>query len=297
MNHMPQEIRVLNCAAELVESSVNHVVCNFGEKDHGVVSAVLPKGMIEKKYFFILLLELFSPVNKEMAPRKDRDDNLLTLLKKVSDKPCLNIIQSDVHRLKCRVSEFLKWLDHEFDYRVYSQEIGKHVTIKISRRDVLYLVGNRCKHTLVRSNNILEKLVRKYRETGVELHTDEEILVLADIDNWLFEDFCGYHFATLCELESNLYHSVLEYVRPFWAQARLKDGVPGGYEVPSELDGADIRSEYYSLLNKVSNPWMPHIEAPSILKGDTEADDQQMHPAAYGGADPGVAYDWRSSRF
>jgi hypothetical protein len=245
---------------------VNYVVCSFGEDRGGIVTGVLPKGTIEKNYFFILLLELFSPVNAEMLPGKDKGDNLLTLLRRVSQKPCLNTVQNDTDRLNRRVSEFLSWLDHEFDYSIYSQEIGKNVTVTISRREALYLVGNRCKHTLVRSNAVLNKLVKKYRAAGISVLADEEALVLADIDNWFFDDFCGYHFTKLCELCSNLYHSIIEYVRPVYVKAlRLNEGVPAGYDVPSQLSRSDLKSEYYCLMNKVSNPWIPFIETPEVL--------------------------------
>jgi hypothetical protein len=266
MNHISQEIRILNCVAELIESSVNYVVCSFGAKRCGIVTGVLPMGTIEKNYFFILLLELFSSVNAEMVPEKDIGDNLLTLLRKVSEKPSLNTVQSNTARLNHRVSEFLSWLDHEFDYSIYSQEIGKNVTVTISRREALYLVGNRCKHTLVRSNIVLSKLVKKYREAGIDVLADEEALVLADIDNWFFDDFCGYHFTKLCELCSNLYHSIIEYVRPVYEKAiRFKDGMPASYEVPTELSRSDLKSEFYSLMNKVSNPSIPAIMTPNVL--------------------------------
>jgi len=266
MNDAWQEIRVLNCVAELIESSVNYVVCSFGGDRDGIVTGVLPKGTIEKNSFFILLLELFSSVNSEMLPRKDKGDNLLTLLRKISEQPHFNTIQNDADRLNRRVSEFLAWLDHEFDYSIYSQELGKNVNVTISRREALYLVGNRCKHTLLRSNRVLSKLVKKYREAGIDVLADEEALVLADIDNWFLDDFCGYHFTKLCELCSNLYYSIIEYVRPIYVKAsKLEDGVPAGYDVPSELSRSDLRSEFYSLMNRVRNPWIPLIKTPEVM--------------------------------
>ncbi len=266
MNNLSREVRILNCVAELVESSVSRVTCSFGEENEGIVSGVLPKGVIEKYYFFILFLELFSSVNSEMVPGKEKNDNLLALLKKVSEKPHLNAVKGDADQLNRRVSEFLDWLDCEFDYRIYSQEIEKHVTLTIFRREALYLVGNRCKHTLVRSNAVLKKLVKKYEEAGINLLKGEEALVLADIDNWFLEDFCGYHFTKLCELESNLYHSIIEYVRPKYVRAlKLKDGMPAGYEIPAELERSDAISEYYSLMNRVSSSWIPFIKTPEIL--------------------------------
>lgn len=268
MNNFSKEIRVMNCVAELIESSLSNVVCCFGKENEGLVSAVWPKGMIEKNYFFILFLELFSSVNAEMVPGSNKDNNLLTLLRKISEKPCLNTMRNDVNRLHRRASEFLDWLDRRFDYCIYSQEIGKHVTINISRREAFYLVGNRCKHTLVRSNNVLKKLVKKYREAGINLLNDEEAFVLEDIDHWFIEDFCAYHFTKLCELESNLYHSIIEYMRPIHMKAvRFKKGMPIRYEIPNKLERSDIRSEYCNLMNKVNKTRIPFIKTPEILEG------------------------------
>lgn len=271
MNEISQEVRILNCATELIENSVNYLICNFGENRNGFVTGVLPKDIIEKRYFFILLLEMFSPVNPEMIPGMSNDDNLLTLLQKISQRPCLNTKQSDIERLNRRASEFVTWLHHEFDYSIYSPGIGKTLTVHISRRDILYLVGNRCKHTLVRSNVVLKRLTKKYREGGIDVPVDEETLVLTDIDNWFFDDFCGYHFTKLCELCSNLYHSIIEYVRPAYVKtSRFKDGMRVGYEVPSGLSRSDYISEFYSLMHKVGNPWIPVIETPAVLTSDIE---------------------------
>jgi hypothetical protein len=266
MNEISQEVRILNCVTELIEDSVNYLVCTFGENENGFVTGVLPKDIIEKRYFFILLLEMFSPVNPEMITGINGKANLLMLLQKVSQRPCLNTSQNDTERINRRATEFLTWLDQEFDYSIYSQEIGKNIFVNISRRDILYLVGNRCKHTLVRSNTVLKRLVKKYREAGIDLLVGEEALVIKDIDTWFLDDFCEYHFTRLCELSSNLYHSIIEYVRPVYKKnLRFKDNMPVGYEVPSGLSRSDYISEFYSLMNKVSNPWIPIIKTPEVL--------------------------------
>ena len=266
MNKLSQEVRVLNCVAELIENSVNHLVCCFSEDRGGFVNWVSPKGIIEQNYFFILLLEIFSPVNPNMIPGKEKNDNLLTLIQKISKEPCLHTNQNNSSRMGRRASEFLDWLNQEFDIPIYSAEIGKNINLNISRKDALYLVGNRCKHTLVRSDAISEKLARKYRDSGITVSVEEETLLLQDIDDWFFDDFCIYHFTKICELYSNLYYSIIVYVRPVYESSSIfKDGVQTVFKIPSELTRPDYSAEFRSLINKVRNTWIPLIQTSETL--------------------------------
>lgn len=266
MIDLPQEVRVLNAAAELVESGVNHLICCFYESDDGLITEVKPKDVIEKKYFFVLLLEMVAGVNKELIPGKDEGDNLLTIIRRITENPQLSNDAVNVGRLAARCQEFLAWLAHEFPYDLYSANLGKNIRVMISRKDVLYLVGNRSKHSLIRSNAIMQKLVQKYRDSGVETTKGEEALVLEDIDHWFFDDFCGYHFTKICELCSNLYHAIIEYVRPeYQARSNPESGFVRSCDIPSTLIRSDHISEFYELLGKVRNPWVPVIQTEQML--------------------------------
>lgn len=148
MIDLPQEIRILNVAAELIESMVNHLLCAFNKNDGGLVTEVKPKNLIGQKYFFVLLLEIFCEINKDLIPGKKGKEGVLEIIRRISEGPNLSNNTANVLRLKSRSQEFLDWLDHEFTYKLDSANLGKNVCVKISRKDVLYLVGNRCKHSL-----------------------------------------------------------------------------------------------------------------------------------------------------
>jgi hypothetical protein len=265
MIDLSQEIRVLNTTAELIESSVNHMVCTFLKNEADIVTEVKPKNLIEKKYFYILFLEIISPVNREMIPGKEQGDTLLTIVRRICENPILSN-EADTKRLAVRSQEFIDWLALEISYKLYSANLGKDVNVMISRNDILYLVGNRCKHTLVRSNRIMSKLAQKYHESGVDTENGAKALILEDIDNWFFDDFCGYHFTKLCELCSNLYHSIIEYVRPeFDKRLVQKDEIMYSYKMPPSLTCFDQKSEFYELFNRVRNVWVPVIQTLDIL--------------------------------
>jgi len=262
-----QEIRVLNSTAELIEGYVNYAICCFPEDRSKIVESVLPKDEITKKYFFILLLEIIMPVNKEILPDKDQGDNLLNLLHKIALSPKLNCEPESTEALKKSVEEFLSWLNYEFEYEIYSANIQKEIKIKLSRKKAIYLIGNRCKHCLPRSNVILNKLVALYKKSGVDLDPGREILILEDIDNWLFEDFGGYHFTKLCELSANVYYGIIQYIRPVYEKSFKRiDEMRYSYKIPDELDEEGSIYEYYELLNRVKSPFIPIIETWEYLE-------------------------------
>ena len=211
-------------------------------------------------------IEIIAGVNKELIPSKDPQDNLLTLIQRIAASPLLSQDTENVARLSRQSQEFLDWLDYEFVYDIYSANIAKNVSVNLSRRDVLYLAGNRCKHVLTRSNHIFEKLIKRYRASGLVVAPDEETSVLYDIDAWLFDDFCSYHFTKLCELCSNLYLAIVEYVRPEHnARRTFEGGRLAGYNVPASLTRFDNRSEFYELLHRATNVWRPVIQTPEWL--------------------------------
>jgi hypothetical protein len=229
---------------------------------------VLPQDSTAKKYFFILLLEVIAGVNKEILPGRNNGDNLLRLLHRISISPQLGCDLESTTALKKSVEEFETWLTHEFEYEIYSANIGKELKIKLSRKDAIYLIGNRCKHSLFRSNAILEKIVKIYKNSGVVLDSGTEILILEDIDNWLFDDFGGYHFTKLCELSTNVYYGIVQYIRPIYVKCLVRAGEIGySYKMPDELTEDESKFEYYELLNRTRSPFLPIIETCKSLEG------------------------------
>jgi hypothetical protein len=267
--NIQQEIRVLNSSIELITNYVNYDVCRFPEDRSRLVASVLPQDSTAKKYFFILLLEVIAGVNKEIIPGKNDGDNLLRLLYRISISPQLDCKSESIAALKMSIEEFETWLNHEFEYKIYSANIGKELKIRLRRKDAIYLISNRCKHSLLRSNVILGKIVKIYKNSGVLLDPGTEILILEDIDNWLFDDFGGYHFTKLCELSANVYHGIVEYVHPIYMQCLVKtDEIRYSYKMPSELTEDESKFEYYELLNKVRSPFfLPAIETYEHLEG------------------------------
>lgn len=263
-----QETRVLNSSVQLITSYVNYAVCCFPENRTELVTSVLPKDDTAKKYFFILLLEVIAGVHKEMVPGKNDGDSLLRLLHRISESPQLDPDSGNTEALERSVEEFEAWLNHEFEYEIYSENIGKELRIKLTRKDAIYLIGNKCKHSLLRSNSILKKLISIYKKSGVELDPGTETLIFADIDNWLFDDFGGYHFTKLCELSVKVYYGIVQYIRPIYVKALVKkDEIMYSYTIPEGFTEAESKFEYYELLNRIRSPFLPAIKTWEHLEG------------------------------
>lgn len=263
-----QEIRILNTTIELITNYVNYAICTFPADRKKIVTTVLPKDNTAKKYFFILLFELTAGVNKELIPEKDNGDSLLNLLHKVSITPKLDINSTYTTALKKSVEEFKDWINHEFEYDIYSGNIDKHLKIKLTRKDALYLIANRHKHPLTRSNAILRKLIKIYNLSGADLDFNSGIIALEDIDTWLFDDFGGYHFTKLCELSVNIYHGIVQYLRPVFDNVLfIEDSIKYSYKIPNEITQDESKFELYELFNAIRSPFLPEIKTcKSLIK-------------------------------
>lgn len=266
--NIQQEVRVLNTAVELITNYVNYATCYFPKGRTDIVQTVLPKDDIAKKYFFILLLEVIAGVNKEIIPSKEGGDSLLSLLYKISISPNLSDSQASTSALERAVEDFEDWLNCEFEYDIWSANIQKEIKIKLTRKDAIYLIGNRCKHCLTRSNAILKKITKIYNESGVILNPGNEVLVLEDIDTWLFDDFGGYHFTKICELSAKVYYGIVQYIRPIYERCLVKeDDIRYSYVIPKEIREEESIFEFYELLNKTRSPFLPPIETSEHLVG------------------------------
>ena len=265
--NIQEEIRVLNTAIHLIENYVNYSICSFQDNRDEIVTSVLPTDQPAKKYFFILLLELFSGVHTEMISSKIHCESLLDLLLKISIAPKLDEKSTTTKTLKDSVELFKSWIGYEFQYEIYSANINQTVNISLTRKDAIYLIGNRYKHNLLRSNSVLKKLVSIYKNSGLNIETQTEILLLDAINNWLFDDFAGYHFTKLCELSANIYYGIVEYVQPIYVKQYEKiDEVRYLYKLPPNLIEQDSKFEYYDLLNKVRLPFIPKIKTWEYLE-------------------------------
>jgi len=263
-----EKVRVFNAFTELAESMVNHAVCSYPLKTEAALQEIKPNDHIHKRYFFILLLEMILVVNREMVPSKEQDENLLTLVRRAAEKPILGSSDEASRNIVEKATEMLEWLNSVFDYELYSNNLGVHVSIKITRQKALYLVGNRCKHALTRSNVILRKLVKIYQAAGVDTSNGRQSLILEDIDMWLLDDFCGYHFTKICELISNLYYSVTKAFEPVARKAMVRDSESiYSYKVPEELRTDEEVSEFYQLLNRTHSTFVPQIRTWEFLQG------------------------------
>ena len=102
----------------------------------------------------------------------------------------------------------------------------------------------------------------------MELDPGTEILILEDIDNWLFDDFGGYHFTKLCELSTNVYYGIAQYVRPIYVKSLVRtDEIRYSYKMPDELTEEDSKFECYGLLNQTRSSFLPAIETWEHLEG------------------------------
>jgi len=203
------------------------------------------------------VLELISYIrSKELHIEKK---SLLMLLKDVSRDPQLKSDRPNTDRLRKSTDAFIQWLQFEFEHGAWDMDsVDIEKPIKMSRHDALYLIGNRCKHILPRSDAILRKLREIYRENEIDGKHETDDMLLQQIDVWLMGDFDAYHFTKVCELSADVYYGIVEYVESLPREIRKYSGGFYSYQCPSYLGYDDeTKMVYFDLLSRVANPVIP----------------------------------------
>lgn len=257
-NRYYREICILKSAIDLIRGYVNRSVCFIPDIDP--ITQIRPNdATIGMRYFYVLVLELISYIrSKELRIKKK---SLLMLLKDVSRDPQLKSDRPNTDRLRKSTDAFIQWLQFEFEHRAWEMDsVDIEKPIKMSRHDALYLIGNRCKHILPRSDAILRKLRKIYRENEIDGKHGTDDMLLQQIDVWLIDDFDSYHFTKVCELSADVYYGIVEYVESLPRDVQKHSCGFHFYQCPSYLGYDDeTKRVYIELLNSnsVSSPFIP----------------------------------------
>jgi len=255
-NRYYREICILKSAIDLIKGYVNRSVCFIPDIDP--ITQIRPNdATIGMRYFYILVLELISYIrSKELHIEKT---SLLTLLNEVSRDPQLKSEHPNTDRLRNSTDTFIEWLKFEFEHEAWEMDgVDLEKPIKMSRHDALYLIGNRCKHILPRSDAVLRKLREIYIENEMDGKHETDDILLQQIDVWLMGDFDAYHFTKVCELSADVYYGIVEYAESLPRDIQKHICGFRFYQCPSYLGYDDeTKRVYIELLNSVSSPFIP----------------------------------------
>jgi hypothetical protein len=262
MNAIEEEVIILNCVLEATQDLLSGwLITPLPPKD-GVIIQIAPKDMLEKRLFAILLLDLISPLDTGLFPGAHK-----TAVEKLMDIG-LNP-QVGGKQLGKRVSKAAKafqvWLDKEFEYD-FDSSVQKRIQVKFTRHEVLKFCGNYKKHFGYRLGAVLQKMSKIYTKAGVQISGDESLVLLEDIENWLYEDVFAYHFTKICEHLSEINNSILAYLAAVHKK-RFKqiDDTFYKFSMPRSIKSRIGRSQFYQLLNRIRSR---HRHTEPVIKTD-----------------------------
>lgn len=251
MNDEEKEILILNSVLDAASDLMSALLITAYKNAQGFVTEVKPKDYLEKRLFSIILLEMISPLDNTLF--KGKQKTALEYLIEIGQSPMLGGKRGG-KRIAKVASNFLQWLDKEFNYE-FDSTVGKRVHVKFTRKEVIYFCGNQNKHFGFRLGAVVRKMTDIYTKSGISVSSGiEPLKLLEDVQTWLYDDVFAYHFTKICEYIAAVDAAIMEYLAPVYRK-RFKNigGTFYRYVLPRKIKSEFSKNQYYELLNKFRN--------------------------------------------
>lgn len=248
MNDEEKEILILNSVLDATSDLMSTSLITTYTNAQGDVTEVKPKDFLEKRLFSIILLEMISPLDTSLF--KGKQKTALEYLIEIGQTPKIGG-KRDGKLIDKVASNFLRWLDKEFDYD-FDSTVGKRIQVKFKRKEVIYFCGNQNKHFGFRLGAVVKKMTDIYSKSGISISGIESLKLLDDVQTWLYDDVFAYHFTKICEYVVEVNNAIVRYLAPVYRK-RFKsiDGTSYRYIMLRKIKSEYGKSQYYELLNKV----------------------------------------------
>jgi len=240
------EVISLKVLIETIDSMVNHEVLMLEGSDPN--TTVFFSTCTHQKYFYIILTDFLSKADKLLT---NKELNCVELLERICKNPQFNENNS-ISSLKTSLNTFKSWLDQEVAVDTWLSSIDKQCSLKLKRKDFIFVCGNISKHHFARLTRVSEKIKEILRKNKVNISFYDSLLVLNDFYERFHEDILIYHGSNISEMLNNIRWGIREYLLPEFKRTYQKTGtMQYEYLYPTDVQTEFTRSCYWELMDSV----------------------------------------------
>ncbi|HBO45192.1 MAG TPA: hypothetical protein DD670_14950 [Planctomycetaceae bacterium] len=264
LSEIEKEIVVLKAIKELVDSIVNPEVLTLSDKDPVEVRF---HSTTHAKFFNLVLVDLLSKIDEKGFVEPD---TYLSCLAAITENPHFNV-DGSVGDLAASTQQFRAWLDTRFVMEeVWLPSIETKMNLELSRIELVKIGGNICRHNFLRAVGISMDVRKMLRQNGVNITLDQALLILSELNEWLYNNVFYYHSSTIAEFLNNIRLGIYTYLQPELSRSIVMEaGVPPiyRYAYPDGVVTAFGKDCYWTLMNEVrTKPYMRRFEVTELLK-------------------------------
>lgn len=273
-----QEVIVANAAWQMIDDMVNHAIfVPLGTKTDN--TNLLPQSQDTLRLFNVLIADFLSPLVRKgknslpfslpSAPSNARSSDLTFLfyLRRIVDAPQLG---GDTENLRDAVESFSLWLEGNSSVeKVWFPSVELELDLTIERRIWIKICGDIAKHSFVRLEPNVGKIVRIISEHGKSIDAGQAYLILPEFWDWFHTHLFAYHASTLAEFLNNIRWELYGYLQPEFQRAyrREENSIEYTYDVPPAFQHPLAKAMYWEMMNNCrSEPWFPRFSVTESLK-------------------------------
>lgn len=205
---------------------------------------------------------------------------------------CLEVLEAacktrsfsqDAHfALERATSALRQWLSTEAAVRLWLPTLNLEATVRVERREFLYILANHVKHNLSRLTGISESIAKLLERNGYPVDIHQVPLALDDFRERLQEDYFVYYGTWLGELVNNLRWGIQDYLEETFRWAYTPgEGIAYSYRFPDSICNEIAQQWFWRLMNRVrARPYIERFVGVDYLKKSSSGEGE---PPAAGG--------------
>lgn len=205
---------------------------------------------ISHKLFYICLLDLYKPMNKDVVGDK-LAVSVIDGLIAISENPLFSKKSKD---LKDKAVTYKNWLEEEVDIPFYSNIIETDIVLKIKRAEMIDISANISKHSLGKLNINADKVVNIMKRSGIDIGFVEGLLSLEDFYNQFHQDILLYYPTKIVKMLSDIRNTIFDYLTSIYDKTFTPKEHPTVqnyyvYQVPAEFSDKNTKHFFCNLMN------------------------------------------------
>lgn len=268
-NLIEKEIILLCSVANMIDSIVNCLTLKLIPTKNNIYE-VRFKGIIEKEFFNIILVDLLSEAASLIS---SRGNNYIDLLENIVKNPNFNVNNS-IYKLNTSITRFQNWLNtYATIENMWFQTIEVKCNFKIKRKDLILISGNTKKHNTTRLSGIAKNIKRVFLENEIKIDDVQSIYAINDFDNWIHGDgdIFSYYSSILTKFLNDIRWGIYYYLEPeFFRSYAQNENNPRCYKYryPLEINHDLAKSYYWDMMNEIRSGGCIFVEfdIPESLK-------------------------------
>jgi len=257
-----EEIIILKNTLDIIHNAVNYSMLDFFGTPPREVRAKTSEHL---KLFLILLVDFLSGTSSILSK------NQKSYCEHLSDICQQNHSDKNIKALRKSVNAFNNWISEELVIKDLKLNSSKDFfDIKITRKDLIQICGNICKHNITNLAWKIKKLRKIINENQKDASDDDVIVSLYELYDIFINDYVDVQTTIWAELLNNIRIGILQYLKPVFNKSIVYENDVYGkyhYEYLSEISSPLAKEFFWNLMNDVREDfYIKDFESSDIIK-------------------------------